>query len=72
MIEAPEPGLHATAEAIAKWAEIVGIRFEHDRLPAVAAYLAEIEVAVEALAHLDLHDATLPGSFDPSWGEPDR
>lgn len=62
----------ATTDAIVGWAESVGVRFEPDRVPAVATYLSEIRVAIEALDHLDLRDAGLSASFDPSWDGTER
>ncbi len=72
MSEASQTAPDASLVAIAWWAERFGVHVEPDRIRDVAAYLAEVRVAIDALAHLDLDGAGFPRSFDPSWEEPDR
>ena len=72
MSDALEHESPVSMDAIARWAELVGVRIARERLPAVAAYLGEIQIAIEALDGLDLRGADFPGSFDPAWVEAER
>lgn len=49
--------------------ELVGVPIDPQRLPAVAAYLAEVRQLADELLGLDL-DAAPPGAiYDPRWPE---
>ena len=72
MSDASQDDSFANVDAIARWSELVGVPVAPYRVPAVAAYLGEILVAIEALNNLDLTDGDFPGSFDPAWNEVDR
>lgn len=69
MINAGSPAPPGSADAIAWWAEMVGVDIDHDRLPGVATYLDEVRRAVATLDEFELVDVDSFESFDPAWVE---
>ena len=70
MNDSPEGGARSgDEERLRLMSELVGVRVDPDRLPVVAAFLAEVRQFADGLLALDLDQAQPDAVFDPRWPE---
>ena len=70
MNDSPQAGARIDdEERLRLMAELVGVPVDPRRLPAVAAFLAEVRQLADELLVLDLEAAWPDAVFDPRWPE---